>query len=92
MSAEINSLITAFTFIFLAELGDKTQITTIILAAKLCSPIIVLIGIMLAFSIITGIGIIFGVKILRLLPRKYLKILTFILFITFGSFSIFNIL
>ncbi|MEM3063022.1 MAG: TMEM165/GDT1 family protein [Nitrososphaerota archaeon] len=62
MSAEINSLITAFTFIFLAELGDKTQITTIILAAKLCSPMIVLIGIMLAFSIITGISIVFGVK------------------------------
>ncbi|MEM3406657.1 MAG: TMEM165/GDT1 family protein [Nitrososphaerota archaeon] len=86
------SFFNTFFIVSLMELGDKTQITTIILAAKLCSPIIVLIGIMLAFSIITGIGIIFGVKILRLLPRKYLKILTFILFITFGSFSIFNIL
>ena len=72
------------------ELGDKTQITSIILAAELCSPIIVLIGIMLAFSIITGIGIIFGTKVIKLLPRKYLNVLNSILFIIFGFFFIYN--
>ena len=73
MNTDIALLLTAFTFIFLAELGDKTQITSIILAAEFCPPIIVFIGIMLAFSIITGIGIIFGMKILKLLPKKILK-------------------
>ncbi len=84
------SFFNTFFIISLMELGDKTQITSIILAAELCSPIIVFIGIMLAFSIITGIGIIFGMKILKLLPKKYLKILTSILFILFGFFFIHN--
>jgi putative Ca2+/H+ antiporter (TMEM165/GDT1 family) len=84
------SFFNTFFIVSLMELGDKTQITSIVLAAEFCSPIIVLMGIMLAFSIITGIGIIFGIKILRLLPEKYLKILTSILFIIFGSFFIYN--
>ena len=74
----------------LMELGDKTQLASIVLAAELNSPIIVLIGIMLAFSVVTGTGVIFGVKLLRLLPEKYLRIGASLLFILFGFIFIFN--
>jgi len=66
------------------ELGDKTQLASIVLAAELNNPLIVLAGVMLAFSVVTGIGVIFGAKLLRLLPEKYLRIGTSLLFILFG--------
>ncbi len=68
------------------ELGDKTQLASIILAAELKNPLIVLGGIMLAFSIVTGIGVILGAKLLRLIPEKYLKTRTSLLFMFFGFY------
>lgn len=78
-------LISAFTLIMLAELGDKTQLAAIALSAQSASPLLVLVGVMLAFLVITGIGVILGARILRLLPMKYLKIGTSALFIIFGT-------
>ena len=66
------------------ELGDKTQLASIVLAAELKNPLIVLVGVMLAFSVVTGIGIIIGSKLLKLIPEKYVKIGASLLFILFG--------
>lgn len=79
-----------FSLIALMEVGDKTQLASIVLAAELRDPLIVVAGIMLAFSIVTGIGVIFGAKLLRLIPGKYQKIATSLLFIVFGSIFILN--
>lgn len=73
-----------FSMISLMELGDKTQLASIFLAAEFKSPLIVLIGVMLAFAVVTGIGVIFGAKLLKLLPEKYLRIGASLLFILFG--------
>jgi len=81
-----------FSLIALMELGDKTQITSIVLAAELNSPLIVLAGVMLAFSVVTGIGVVFGSRLLRLLPEKYLKIGTSLVFILFGFLCILNVI
>jgi len=78
------SFLKTFSVISLMELGDKTQIASIVLAAELKNPLVVLVGVMLAFSVATGIGVIFGAKLLRLLPEKYLKIGTSLLFLLFG--------
>jgi len=78
------TFIRTFSFVCLMELGDKTQLASIVLAAELNNPLIVLAGVMLAFSVVTGIGVIFGAKLLRLLPEKYLRIGTSLLFILFG--------
>jgi len=72
------------------ELGDKTQIASIALATQFSSPLIVFIGIMLAFILVTGIGVILGSKFIRLLPVKYLRIGTATLFILFGVIFIIN--
>ncbi|MFQ6094679.1 MAG: TMEM165/GDT1 family protein [Candidatus Bathyarchaeia archaeon] len=74
----------AFSMICLMELGDKTQIASVFLAAELKSPLIVLMGVVLAFSLVTGIGVIFGAKLLGLLPEKYVRKGTLLLFIFFG--------
>jgi putative Ca2+/H+ antiporter (TMEM165/GDT1 family) len=81
-------LASVFTLVALAELGDKTQIASITLAAQFASPVQVFAGVMLAFLLITGIGVLLGTKLLRLLPIKYLRMGTAALFIIFGALFI----
>lgn len=80
-------LLACFSLISLMELGDKTQIITITLAAEI-SPILVLLGITLAFALLTGVAVIMGAKLLSRLPLKWLKIGTSALFIVLGTISI----
>ncbi len=85
-----STLFTAFSFVSLMELGDKTQIASIALATQFSSPLIVFIGIMLAFVLVTGIGVLLGSKLISLLPVKYLRIGTAVLFILFGVIFMIN--
>jgi putative Ca2+/H+ antiporter (TMEM165/GDT1 family) len=80
-------LLACFSLISLMELGDKTQIITITLAAEI-SPILVLLGMALAFALLTGVAVIMGAKLLSRLPLKWLKIGTSALFIVLGAISI----
>jgi putative Ca2+/H+ antiporter (TMEM165/GDT1 family) len=80
-------LIASFSLIALMELGDKTQILTITLAAQ-SSPIPVLVGMFLAFMLLTGGAVLIGAKLVSRLPGKWLKIGTSILFLALGTFSI----
>ena len=52
--------ITTFTTIFIAELGDKTQIATLILSAESGKPIIVFIGSSLALISSSLVGVLIG--------------------------------
>ena len=52
--------LTTFTTIFIAELGDKTQIATLMLSAESGKPIIVFIGSSLAFISSSLVGVLIG--------------------------------
>ena len=52
--------ITTFTTIFIAELGDKTQIATLMLSAESGRPIIVFIGSSLALVSSSIVGVLIG--------------------------------
>ncbi len=52
--------ITTFTTIFIAELGDKTQIATLMLSAESGQPIIVFIGSSLALISSSIVGVLIG--------------------------------
>ena len=80
-------LIASFSLIALMELGDKTQIITITLAAQ-SSPFLVLIGMVIAFAVLTGAAVLIGAKLVSRLPMKWLKIGTSTLFIVLGAISI----
>ncbi len=80
-------LISSFLLIALMELGDKTQILTLTLAAQ-SSPIPVLIGMLSAFLLLTGAAVFLGAKLVSKLPTKLLKIGTSVLFIVLGATSI----
>ena len=52
--------ITTFTTIFIAELGDKTQIATLMLSAESGKPVIVFIGSSIALISSSLIGVLIG--------------------------------
>jgi putative Ca2+/H+ antiporter (TMEM165/GDT1 family) len=80
-------LLACFSLVSLMELGDKTQIMTITMAAE-TQPLLVLIGMTMAFAVLTGVAVLMGAKLLSRLPTKWLKIGTSALFIIIGAVSI----
>jgi len=79
-----------FSLVALMELGDKTQLSVIALAAEYDAPIMVFTGVMLALALITGIGIAVGTMISRFVPMRYLKIGSSLIFIIFGILFLFE--
>jgi putative Ca2+/H+ antiporter (TMEM165/GDT1 family) len=77
-------LIASFGIIALAELGDKTQLSVIALAAEYDAPYIVFVGAMFALALLTAIGIAVGAVISRYIPMKYVKVGSSVVFIVFG--------
>lgn len=76
----------AFTTLFVAELGDKTQLAVFTLVTETRSPWAVFIGSSLALIAVTFIGVAFGGWVTRYVPTRYLKIAAGLLFIGIGSF------
>ena len=56
----LSIFLTTFTTIFIAELGDKTQIATLMLSAESGKPIIVFIGSSLALISSSLVGVLIG--------------------------------
>ena len=56
----LSIFITTFTTIFIAELGDKTQIATLMLSAESGKPIIVFLGSSLALVSSSVVGVLIG--------------------------------
>ena len=67
MDSYLLPLLTSFTLVFMAELGDKTQLATIMLSSR-ASGRLVFTGAMLAFLLVDGISTLAGGEILRSLP------------------------
>lgn len=77
---------------FIAELGDKTQLATIALAAKFPqNPFEILIGTTTGMLIADAIGIIIGVVMCKKIPERLIKLVSagaFILFGILGSYQV----
>ncbi len=81
-------LFACFSMIALMEIGDKTQLVTITLAAE-NPPLAVFVGLLLAFALLTSVAVLVGAKLLVRLPKRWLVIGTSALFIILGILSIF---
>ena len=75
---------TSFTLIFVAELGDKTQLAMIALAAGTGEIWAVFAGGTLALWTVSLIGILFGATLLRRIPKRRVHRAAALMFITFG--------
>lgn len=79
-----NPYLAGFGFIFLMELGDKTQILTISLASIYNLPFEVWLGSFLALTTLAWIGVFFGEIVARKVPKFHLKIISVSIFIVIG--------
>ncbi len=73
-----------FALVFLAELGDKTQLASFTIAAKSRKPWEVFASASLALVVVTGLGVLMGDAIRRVIPERAMSIASAILFIGIG--------
>lgn len=76
--------LTTFGVIFLAEIGDKTQIAAMTMAAESKRPWTVFIGSALALTAVSAIGVVLGGVIGNYLPLIWIKRAAAIAFIVIG--------
>lgn len=69
---------------FIAEMGDKTQLATVSLAARFGNPYAVLLGTTMGLLLADGIGIIFGVVMNKKIPERAMKWISASIFAIFG--------
>ncbi|WP_413677855.1 TMEM165/GDT1 family protein [Prochlorococcus sp. MIT 0916] len=81
-------LITSFSTIFLAELGDKTQLATLILSAQSGRPLIIFIGAALALITTSLLGVLIGQWIANKLPRQRFTIISGIIMLSLGIYLV----
>lgn len=84
--------LSTFILIFLAELGDKTQLASLAASAGSKSPWSVFIGASLALVLSTLLAILLGSLIQRLVPVKVIKLSAAFLFFLFGALLLFSAL
>jgi putative Ca2+/H+ antiporter (TMEM165/GDT1 family) len=75
---------------FLAEMGDKTQLMTVALAAEYRQPLFILMGTTLGMLVADGIGVCFGAWICRHIPDVYIKWVAGLIFMLFGTLTLYN--
>ena len=84
--------LTTFTTIFIAELGDKTQIATLMLSAESGQPIIVFIGSSLALISSSLVGVLIGKWISNKISPSKFAFFTSLLMIIISIFLAYDII
>ena len=77
-------LLTTFGIIFLAEMGDKTQLAAMTMAADTKKPWAVFLGASLALAAVSGLGIVLGSVIGSYVPLEWVKRAAAVAFILIG--------
>lgn len=75
---------TAFITLFLAELGDKTQLAVITMTAKTESKVSVFIGASLALVLVSLLGVLLGGILSQYIPTEWLQRIVAVAFIIIG--------
>lgn len=75
---------TTFGVIFLAEMGDKTQLAALTMAAQTKKPVAVFIGASLALICVSAIGVVVGGVLSEYVPLIWIKRVSAVAFIVIG--------
>ncbi|MEL7565731.1 MAG: TMEM165/GDT1 family protein [Dehalobacterium sp.] len=84
-----NPFWTVFIAFFIAEMGDKTQLATIALAAKYKNIFTVLLASTAGMMVSNIIGIVIGVVMGKKIPERTVKLISGAIFILFGYIGIY---
>ena len=79
-----------FLAIAIAELGDKTQLSILLLSSRTKKYSYIFLGVFLAFLIVDGVAIVAGNLLTSFIDVTILKIVSGIIFIIFGLYIFFN--
>ena len=82
---------TTFTIVALAEFGDITQILIANLTARYRDPVAVFLGATVGFWIVSGLGVLAGRTITRVVPLSIVRRLSGCLLLGFGVWTIVSI-
>ncbi|MCD6120314.1 MAG: TMEM165/GDT1 family protein [Spirochaetales bacterium] len=92
MFINLKVIVSTFFMIFLAELGDKTQITTFAFASRSKSSLSVFIGASSALVLTSLIAVLIGEVVGKYVPAKVMKIVAGVIFLIFGGVTLFEAL
>lgn len=90
MNFNAKLFVSTFVLIFLAELGDKTQLAA--MAKSIEGRMTVFLAASLALVCSTLIAVLFGDALTRIIPEKYIQMAAAVLFIVFGGIMLFDVL
>ena len=82
---DLRVLLTTFGVIFLAEMGDKTQLAAMTMAAQTKRPWAVFLGASLALAAVSALGIVVGSLLGDYLPLVWVKRVAAVAFIVIGG-------
>ena len=86
---DLKILMTVFTVVFIAELGDKTQLATMLFAAdKEVSKITIFVGASLALIVASAIGVLAGSLLSNYISEKHLHYIAGTGFIGIGIWTL----
>ena len=80
----LEDLLVPFGAVALAELGDKTQLSVLLLSSRTQKHLNLFLGVMLAFLLVDGTAILLGSWLHSVIPMQYLKLGAGAVFIVFG--------
>lgn len=80
----IKTLITAFIVVFISELGDKTQLSTMLMASKSVYPKVVFIGSSLALILSSALAVCLGLYLKKFIPEEFIRYGGAFIFLTIG--------
>ena len=87
---DLRVLLTTFGIIFLAEMGDKTQLAAMTMAAQTKRPWAVFVGAAFALTAVSAIGVVVGGVIGDYVPILWVKRVAAIAFILIGVLMLLN--
>jgi Ca2+/H+ antiporter, TMEM165/GDT1 family len=80
----LEGILVSFLAVGLAEIGDKTQLSVLLLASRTNKYFQLLLGVFLAFLLADGFTILVGSWITTMVPIDTLKLVSAVIFVIFG--------
>jgi putative Ca2+/H+ antiporter (TMEM165/GDT1 family) len=84
MPEELRVFLSTFALLFVAELGDKTQLAVISMTAKHKMPFWIFVGAALALAAVSLLGVLGGELLTRFIPEMVLRKVAAVLFVDMG--------
>lgn len=84
-------LLASFCLVFLAELGDKTQLTALAFSTSSRSPWSVFVGTSLALICTTALAVVCGELLTRWVPERVLHLVSAVMFVLVGLILLVNL-